>query len=80
MFLRVSAESDASASSRGAEKKKPGKRGGRGEMGSVEDGREVGRKGRRGWILPQLNSYTMMGSPSPMETSLLVLYGSVGRS
>lgn len=41
--------------------------------------REGGKGGGRGWILPQLNNY-MMHNPSQIETSLLVLYSSVGRA
>lgn len=46
-------------------------------MGGVVGGMEGRTEGQRGWILPQLNGYTMMGSPCPIELSLMALYSSV---
>lgn len=40
-------------------------------MGRREGRREEETKGRRGWILLQLNNYTMMGSTSPIDWSCI---------
>lgn len=66
-------------------------RGGRGETGGVVDGRtrgkerrtegrDGGRQGRRAGGGGYLTGLTMMAGLSPIEASLLGLYGSAGRA
>lgn len=62
--------------------KKRGEEGGERETGGMVGGRrrEEGRDGRTEGVYTATADYTMMGSQSPIEMSLLVLYSSVGRA